>query len=84
MLIVRVELWSAKTGRVKELARMKIWNAGGTEERADYEGETLRGRTWEALNLGIVQRKGKVQGYMRKQLHVWNLVSRMLRELEYR
>lgn len=26
MIVVRVELWSARTGRRAELARMRIWN----------------------------------------------------------
>lgn len=48
MLLVRVELHSAITGEVTEIARMVIANeGGGTKERANYTGCVAKGRKSE-------------------------------------
>lgn len=84
MIIVRVELWSAVTGKTTELARMHIANTGaGTPARGNYEGTTFRGRTAAALAKLLVSREGGVENYPRQQLHVWNLVARMLSAMGY-
>lgn len=47
MLIVRVELYSAKTGKREELAAMAICNIGGSKEEGDYEAFIFRkGSQW--------------------------------------
>lgn len=78
MIVVRVELWSAITGKKSELARMHICNVGGSETRGDYEATVMRGRDAETLAKGTVQRRGAIRNYPRLSLHVWNLVSRAL------
>ncbi|MFZ4687884.1 MAG: hypothetical protein ACOYLS_01470 [Polymorphobacter sp.] len=78
MIVVRVELWSAITGDKTELARMHISNIGGTARRGDYAGETLRGRSRDALDRGLVQHRGTVTNHPRLDLHVWHLVAKML------
>ena len=91
MIIVRVELHSAITGKVTELARMMIAN-DGTEykdnNRGDYDGVTFRGRDREALDQAqrdrSVTRSGRVEGYPRLSSHVWNLVTRMLTSMGYK
>lgn len=87
MIVVRVELWGARTGRRVEIARMKIANVGpGAREgdrRSAYAGETYRGRSARSLNKGVVQRRGEVGDYARHDLHVWNLVARMLASMGY-
>ena len=84
MIIVRVELHSAKTGKVTELARMCMANSDtGTETHGNYHGSTYVGRDTAALNRRQVSRQGTVEGYARKQLHVWNLVNRMLTSMGY-
>lgn len=83
MIVVRVELHSAITGQVTELARAHICNAGGTNERADYDVTTLRGRSTAALNQQVAQRKGKVLGHARLKLHVWHLVAKALAGIGY-
>lgn len=87
MIVVRVELWSAVDGSRTELARMRISNDGvATRDDprfGDYQGETLRGRSTEALNAGLAQRKGAVCRFNRKSLHVWHLVGRMLAAMGY-
>lgn len=84
MIVVRVELWSAATGKVTELARAVIVNDGtGTAERRNYDLATLRGRSTQDLNKSVPQRKGKLTGWPSERLHVWNLVAAMLTKLGY-
>lgn len=83
MIIVRVELHSAITGEVTELARARICNIGGTKASGDYRAETLRGRSTETLDKGQVQREAKVLGHARLSLHVWHLVAKALRGMGY-
>jgi hypothetical protein len=78
MIVVRVELHSAITRQVTELARMKICNVGGSQTLGDYSVETLRGRSREQLDRGQVQRRAFVKRYPRLALHVWHLVARAL------
>lgn len=87
MIVVRVELWSAVTGEVSELARMTIDNVGGTRELGDYRARTMRGRSAEALHRamlrGVIQREGKVLRHPRLREHVWNLVGKALCSMGY-
>lgn len=87
MIVVRVELWSARTGQRTELARLRIANDGEATSAnvrfGDYVGETLRGRSEAALDKGAVQRTGRVVGHPRLSLHVWHLVARMLVAMGY-
>lgn len=83
MIIVRVELHSAVTGTVTELARAHIFNIGGTTTLGDYGVRTLRGRSTAALDRGDVQRKGKVENHQRLKLHVWHLVAKALAAVGY-
>jgi hypothetical protein len=86
MIIVRVELHSAVTGRVTELARMMIHNVGvnDTGTMGDYEGIIYTGRSKEQLDLGRQLRSAPLLKHARQQLHVWNLVSKMLVSLGYK
>jgi hypothetical protein len=84
MIVVRVELHSAITGQVTELARMHICNRGdGTTTVGNYKVSTLRGRHRAALDKGVVHRAGEVLGHARLKLHVWNLVARALLAMGY-
>lgn len=87
MIVVRVELWSAVTGEVSELARMTIDNVGGTDQLGDYRTRTMRGRSAEALHRAMlndtIQREGKVIGHPRLREHVWNLVAKALSGMGY-
>lgn len=87
MIVIRVELWSAVDGQKTEIARAMIHNVGGTTKVGDYQGETYRGRSERALHtamlFGKVTRRGSVTGYRRLDLHVWNLVARMLQSMGY-
>lgn len=83
MIVVRVELHSAITRKVTELARMRICNIGGTTTVGSYSVETLRGRSRESLDRGIGQRAGQVKDYPKLRLHVWHLVARALVAMRY-
>ena len=83
MIIVRVELLSAITGRTTELARMHICNIGGTATQGDYSCATLRGRSKDALDRRVPQRSGFVRKYPRLAVHVWHLVARSLVAMGY-
>lgn len=83
MIVVRVELHSAITGQVTELARAHICNVGGTATKGDYDVMTLRGRDKVALDKGTSQRHGEVRNYPRLAVHVWHLVARALISMGY-
>jgi len=85
MIVVRVELWSARDGSRRELARMRIANTGeGAERLRHYDGETLTGRSSAALDRGEVNRRGAVRDYPAEVIHIWCLVGRMLSAMGYR
>ena len=83
MIVVRVELWSAVTGKKTELARMRICNVGGTVQKGNYEGHTFFGRSSDALDKERVIRTGSIEAWPRLSQHVWNLVARMLQQMGY-
>lgn len=88
MIVVRVELWpGGMSSNKRELARMHIANGCKTTiqnpNRGDYSGHTFVGRDSAALDRGQVSKEGQVLNYPRKQLHVWNLVARMLASMGY-
>jgi hypothetical protein len=84
MIVVRVELWSAIDGSRTELARMAIANdATGTDRRCSYNGVTFVGRDTEALSKVRPSKTGRVADWPRHDLHIWNLVARMLESMGY-
>jgi hypothetical protein len=83
MIIVRVELHSAITRKVTEIARMKICNSGGSVERGNYYVAALRGRNAEQFDRGVTTREGDVKDYPRQSIHVWHLVARALVAMGY-
>lgn len=79
MLVVKVELHSAVTGEISEIARMRIYNdSSGTRTRSHYVGDVFRGRSFEALDKTTVHKSGTVKNWPRLDRHVWNLVATML------
>lgn len=83
MLLVRVELVSAITGRITEIARMRISNIGGSKTRGDYEAAVFWGRDKDQLSYGRVHKRGQVAGHARVAEHVWHLVGKALAGMEY-
>ncbi len=84
MIVVRVELHSAITHEVTEIARMDICNVGGTHTRGDYHGDTYRGHDRGTLAKRTVSKSAEVMNHPRLQQHVWNLVTRMLVTMGYK
>lgn len=83
MIVIRLELHSAITGAVTELARLDIDNIGGTRNSGDYRCRVMRGRDKDTLSKRIVQREAKVLGHPRLSQHVWYLVAKALKALQY-
>lgn len=75
MIVVKVELHAARTGRVTELARLRISNRGdGTATRGNYDIHVFRGRSTKQLDQAVAQRLGVLMNWPRLQKHVWALV----------
>lgn len=84
MIVIRVELWSHKTGEKTELARMHITNTGdGTHNLHNYVGQTFRGRSVKALSRLHVARTTQMIDWPRDRYHVWSLVTKMLARMGY-
>lgn len=89
MIVVKVELWSAVTGKTTELARMTLDNQGVSEDMkvGDYRARTFRGRSAKALTRAMVEghvtRESKVIGHRRLDLHIWHLVAKALKNMGY-
>lgn len=92
MILVRVELWSAITGRKTTLALMSICNDGEASRqnpnRGDYLAKTYVGRDEGALARSLetdrVSKRGVVRNHARLQEHVWNLVGKALASCGYK
>ena len=75
MLIIKIELHSAVTGKVTTIAAGKIVNTGtGTPTRGNYRIDLrdAAGRPWKT---------GTVEGFPRKRLLAWDLLYRALEKL---
>lgn len=85
MIVVRVELYSAVTGKVSELARMHIANTGShpNPRSGNYICRTLRGRSKDQLDKNTIQRIGGVHDHPRLAQHVWHLVAKALVNMRY-
>lgn len=79
MILITVELVSARTGKREVLGKAEIYNdATGTPSRGNYvaklykRGENFGGSVWKA---------GRIEDFPRKRLLMWDLLFRVLREL---
>lgn len=80
MVVVKVELHSAITGEVTELARMHISNDGTSNKPSigNYRVATLRAPAFRRH-----QRESDVANYRRKTRPVWDLVALALSRMGY-
>lgn len=80
MLVISIELHSARTGERKLLGQTIIHNVGGTHTSGDYEVEV--GHKNDVGNLRKIHtkplRKGQVFGHPRLSANVWTLVLKGL------
>lgn len=82
MIVVKVELHSAITGKISLLGKMIIANTGGgTAKRGNYSVAVLKKTSADKDRPSIedVLRHGEVLDYPRLSYNVWRLVSRALR-----
>lgn len=73
VLIIRIELHSARTGKVKEIGRMLIDNismTGNDSKRGDYRVRLMR----RGSNRKVL-REGRVENYPRLSYPVWRLLQ---------
>lgn len=77
MIVVKVELHSARTGRVTQLGKMYISNDGTilSNSLANYNVELLRKGTEKVL------RRGRVEQFPKAAYSIWRLVFRALRSV---
>lgn len=84
MIVVSVQLWSARTGRKTELARMEICNdETGTKSLRNYIARTLRGRCTTALDRRTTHRQTRITRWPSERVHVFNLVAACLKRMAY-
>lgn len=85
MIVVKVELWSAVTGKSSELGRMYIANDGtGTANNCHYDAAVCRKGSKEvptplAPSGPKPTRRARVEDYPRLSYNVWRLILRALR-----
>ena len=85
MLVVTIDLHSARTGKKKNLGTIIIANDGtGTDTKGNYWGRAYRA----GMNLSEWSRKRpirqtEVKGHPRMKFAVWHLVTEVLINLGY-
>lgn len=80
MIVVKIELHSAITGKIKKIGEMRISNIGGTKRRGDYAAKVARRGSWPGWynDPSKFMREGSVKNYPRLSYNVWRLVIRSL------
>jgi hypothetical protein len=73
MILVKIELHSAVTGKITEIGRMKIVNIGGTTTRGNYLAHIMRRGTLTKPSKTV-----NIENYPRLSYSVWELVRRVL------
>ena len=81
MIVVRVELHSAKTGNVKEIARLSITNTGKNPNHP-AEGD-YQTKVYKAPNFQAVIRRGEIFRHRRQSQSPWTLIGKVLKNLGY-
>lgn len=93
MIVVRIELHSAITGKITEIARAIIYNDERKNPthnplRGNYVAFTAPGVTKEHMIPPAIYRRRKhevfVLNYARKSKHVWHLVARALNTMGFK
>jgi len=80
MLVLKLELHSARTGEIKEIGRTIIANIGGSKQHGNYICKVAKKRK-SFTNKDVWKeplRTGNVTSYPRLSYNVWRLVIRSL------
>ena len=93
MIVVKVELHSARTGKVENIGELIIANDGrGSASRGNYDGWILRrggkGALYNRFRDIIKGRRkavrtGRVEDYAREENTIWYLIAKMLKAMDY-
>lgn len=81
-----MQLLSANSGKVTELARMDIVNDGTGKPDGvlrNYVAMVYRGRNTKALDNRTVQKGERISAWPSERVHVWNLVAAFLTKMGY-
>lgn len=81
MIVVRIELHSATSGKITEIGRMHISNDGtlsNTSSKGNYKIDLLR----RGSKVRILKR-GSVLNHLRKSKSIWALVSKALKAVGF-
>ena len=76
MIVVRVELHSAITGKITEIGRMDIYNDGTSHSAA--QGNYVSRLYRRTKTFSKVLRTGKILNHPRLSQSVWKLVAKAL------
>ena len=78
MIVVKIELHSAITGKVSEIGRMVVSNDGtGTKQKCNYTARVCRKGSEDFLKNPT--RSGKIVDYPRQSYTVWKLIHKALK-----
>lgn len=85
MLIITIDLYSAVTGKRKNLGTLMIANDGtGTNSRGNYYAHAFRaGTELKELRNKKPIRKSKILNYPRLTAPVWSLIAEALKGMGY-
>lgn len=80
MIVIKVELHSAITGKVTELGKMHIVNDGSSRDPniGHYLGGVFRKGSDNQIT-----RRSSVQSHRRNDKPIWNLIAKMLINMGY-
>lgn len=80
MIVIKVELHSARTGKVSQLGEMHICNDGTSTDPAigNYESRVMR-----KPDFRTVTRHGKVSHWRRNDKTIWHLIGALLTNMGY-
>lgn len=82
MIVVKIELWSARTGRVTEIGRTYITNDGtGTDDRRNYDVWICRRGRYAPPGdyKSAATRTASITKFPSKAYNVWRLIARALK-----
>lgn len=89
MIVVKIELHGAVTGKVTEIGRLLIGNDGSeaAQGRGNYDVKVLRKRARTLVAIPAfhewhtepVTRTGRVENYPSRSYNVWRLVTKALK-----
>lgn len=81
MIVIKVELHSARTGKISEIGRMTISNDGTGKhpQSGNYNIRLMRRST-----TSTIQKECRVEGYSRLSSPIWSLVYKALANLGFK